>query len=613
MITRWFTGFIICLAGFQSLAQNYTSSSVFAHNDYEQPIPFYTAYNLETGYIEADVFLQDGRLLVAHSRSEIDTKRTLDSLYLIPLQNCIRHNNGFAYFDHQKSLMLMVDFKTEGNSTMQALVSTLNRYPDLINTNNLKVVISGNVPDPASWDKIPSFIHFDGRPGIAYTPSQLERIQLISTSFPVRWNGKGVLTTADRERLIELRDEVHSKEKKIRFWGAPDFANAWIQLMNLQIDIIGSDQVSILVPFIKDLSKNTYTNKSFHNVYQPAQAHDRLATPRNIILLIGDGTGLTQLFSGYTANHGNLNLFGIRDIGLSLTASSDSYITDSAAGATAIATGSKTNNRFVGVDSAGNKLMPVTDWLKDRKYKTAIISNGDITDATPASFYAHQTERSMNEAIALDFLSTDIDILIGGGLAAFKNRKDNRDLLAELSRKGYAIQEQFDLLESIKKEKFIVLDDSAVRSKKAGRGDFLILSIKKTLSVFSRSKSPFFIMMEGAQIDSGGHDNDLEYVISEVLDFDQVVGAAMKFVDENKETLLIVTADHETGGLSLLDGNLDQGYVHGNFSTNDHTPLTVPVFSYGPGAGYFTGVYPNTSIYSQLIRLIERTRKGPVK
>ncbi len=613
MIHRWLTGFIICIAGLQSLAQNYTSSSVFAHNDYEKPIPFYSAYHLQAGYIEADIFLQDGRLMVAHTRSEIDTNLTLDSLYLIPLQRSIRKNKGYAYADQQKSLTLMIDLKTDGNSTMQALVNTLNRYPDLINANNLKVVISGNVPDPASWEKIPSFIHFDGRPGIAYSPAQLERIQLISTSFPVKWNGKGVLTTEDRDKITALRDDVHGKGKKIRFWGAPDFENAWIQFMNLQIDIIGSDQISILVPFIKDLSKNSYANKLIHAVYQPIYAYDRLATPKNIILLIGDGTGLTQLFSGYTANHGNLNLFGIRDIGFSLTAASDSYITDSAAGATAIATGLKTNNRFVGVDSAGNRLISISDRLKEKKFKTAIISNGDITDATPASFYAHQAERSLSEAIALDFLSTDNDILIGGGLAAFKNRKDNRDLFSELSSKGYVAAEHFESLETIKSEKFVLLDDSAVRSKKDGRGDFLVLSIRKTLSIFSRSKSPFFIMLEGAQIDSGGHYNDLEYVIREVLDFDQVVGEAMKFVDENKETLLIVTADHETGGLSLLDGNLTKGFVLGNFSTNDHTPLMVPVFSYGPGAGYFTGVYPNTGIYERLIKLVERNKKDQLK
>jgi alkaline phosphatase len=601
---HWLFALAIGLVSLQGSAQSYSASSVFAHNDYEQPIPFYAAYHLQVGYIEADVFLQDGRLLVAHSRKEIDAKRTLDSLYLKPLQKNIRHHNGFAYADKQKPLTLMIDFKTEGISTMQALVELLKRYPELIQANNLKVVISGNVPEPSLWNQFPSFIHFDGRPGIAYTPAQLERVELISVSFPVPWNGKGVPDAGDMKKISAIRDEVHGKGKKLRFWGAPDFTNAWIQLMKLNIDVIGSDRINDLVNFIAGIPKNTYTNKTFHQIYQPTHAHDRTAKPKNIILLIGDGTGLTQLFSGYSANHGKMNLFGVKDIGFSLTAASDSYITDSAAGATAIATGSKTNNRFVGVDSAGNKLIPVTDLLKQKKFKTAIISNGDITDATPAAFYAHQPERSFSEPIALDFLASDNDILIGGGVAAFKRRKDNRDLFAELSRKGYATAESFNSLETIKNEKFVLLDDTAVRSKIDGRGDFLTLSLRKTLSTFSKTRAPFFIMLEGGQIDSGGHYNDLEYVIREVLDFDQVIGEAMQFVDVNKETLLIVTADHETGGLSLLDGNLKQGYVQGNFSTNDHTPLMVPVFAYGPGSSAFTGVYPNTDVFKKIIQLL---------
>jgi len=606
MIKNWLPSLLIILIGFPGIAQKHTSSSVFAHNDYVQPIPFHVAYQLHVGYMEADVFLQDGRLLVAHTRQEINVKNSLDSLYLEPLQFKIRTHHGHPYADHSKSLTLMIDLKTEGVSTLQTLVKLVNHYPELVNAVNFEITVSGNVPDPSLWNQFPSFVHFDGRPGIAYTSSQLERIALISTSFPVRWNGKGVLGTEDEKKILALRDEVHSKGKKIRFWAAPDFANAWIQLMKWDIDIIGSDHITELVPFLTEIDKNTYSTKTFHQPYQPTHGHDRLAKPKNIILLIGDGTGLTQWFSGYTANQGRLNVFGIHDIGFSLTAAADSYITDSAAGATAMATGTKTNNRFVGVDSVGNKLTPITDRLKLRKFRTAIISNGDITDATPASFYAHQPERSMSEAIALDFLSTSNDILIGGGLASFKNRKDSRDLYSELSRKGYTTADHFSSIDTIRNEKFVILDDSAVRSKMEGRGDFLNQSLQKTLSVFARSKAPFFVMLEGAQIDWGGHNNDVQYVIREVLDFDQVVGAVMKYIDTNKETLLIVTADHETGGLSLLDGNVSKGYVHGHFSTNDHTPVMVPVFSYGPGSGYFTGVYPNTSIYDKIMSLTEK-------
>jgi alkaline phosphatase len=145
---------------------------------------------------------------------------------------------------------------------------------------------------------------------------------------------------------------------------------------------------------------------------------------------------------------------------------------------------------------------------------------------------------------------------------------------------------------------------------KHGRGKFLSRSINKTLETFSKDKRPFFMMAEGAQIDYGGHANNMEYVVREMLDFDEAVGEAMKFVDNNRETLLIVTADHETGGLTLVGGNTANGYVHGNFSTTDHTAVMVPVFAYGPGADLFRGVYPNTEIFYKIVKGLLRIDYG---
>jgi len=113
------------------------------------------------------------------------------------------------------------------------------------------------------------------------------------------------------------------------------------------------------------------------------------------------------------------------------------------------------------------------------------------------------------------------------------------------------------------------------------------------------------MMVEGSQIDHGGHSNNLKQVITENSDFDQVVGNALRFADEDGETLVIVTADHETGGLTLLDGNIKNGYVWGDFSTNDHTGTPVPVFAYGPHAGDFRGVYQNTEIFNKILALIK--------
>ncbi len=590
-------------------AQEYTSSSIFAHNDYVHPIPFFSSYYQQVGYIEADIFLQNNALLVAHTRPEIDPEKTLDELFLKPILKKILFNNGNVYPDKETTLTLMIDLKTEGVSTLNALVKKLKNYPQLTSCPTLQITVSGSMPDPALWKNFPDFIHFDGRPGIEYTIEQLKRISLISTDFKNHslWNGKGILTGADHKKIVQLIEEVHAKQKKIRFWGAPDFTNAWMVFMDMKIDIIGTDDVTGLSSFIRNKSKNSYTLEEPYSVYQPAYSYaDGAAIPKNIILMIGDGMGLTQLYSGYTANRGNLNIFKMTDIGFSVTTSSDSYITDSAAGGTAMATGTKTNNRHVGMDSIGRVLPSITERLKQVGYRTAIISNGDVTDATPASFYSHQPERSLNEEIAADFISSSTDILIGGGTYAFKNRKDKKNLFVTLEEKGYSVAAKFNTIDTIKSSRYVVLDDASVVSKKQGRTDFMTRSLRKTLATCTQDAKPFFIMAEGGQIDSGGHNNDMEYVVRELLDFDQAVGEVMKFIDRNKETLLIVTADHETGGLSLLGGDISQGRVFGDFSTNDHTAVMVPVFAYGPGAGVFRGVYQNTAINIRILELLNK-------
>lgn len=176
--------------------------------------------------------------------------------------------------------------------------------------------------------------------------------------------------------------------------------------------------------------------------------------------------------------------------------------------------------------------------------------------------------------------------------------------MEDLRRDGYTVSTSFKELDTIETDKFVVIDDSSVVSKKAGRKDFLLKSIQKSITVLTKDARPFFMMAEGAQIDYGGHENDLEYVVREVLDFDLAVGEVLKYIDKNKETLLIITADHETGGLSLLDGNISKGNVYGNFSTNDHTAGMVPVFAYGPGSELFNGVYQNTEIHAKILKLL---------
>jgi alkaline phosphatase len=156
--------------------------------------------------------------------------------------------------------------------------------------------------------------------------------------------------------------------------------------------------------------------------------------------------------------------------------------------------------------------------------KSALISSGDITDATPASFYAHQTERSLSEAIAADFLNSPVSILIGGNYEAFAARKDGRNLAVELGRKGYCVASHFAALDTLSSGQFVILDSKAVAARSKGRGDFLTRSLNKSIATLGKNEKGFFIMAEGAQIDWGGHANQMSYVVQEMLDFDRMAG-----------------------------------------------------------------------------------------
>lgn len=120
------------------------------------------------------------------------------------------------------------------------------------------------------------------------------------------------------------------------------------------------------------------------------------------------------------------------------------------------------------------------------------------------------------------------------------------------------------------------------------------------LSRFKNKEKGFFILVEGAQIDWGGDENDQSYLISEMLDFDRTVGKAINFAQFDGNTLVIITGDHETGGYSLLNGNEDNNSVEGGFLTTQHTGSMVPVFAYGPGAKDFIGVYENSEIFYKM-------------
>ncbi|QMW04546.1 alkaline phosphatase [Spirosoma foliorum] len=600
ILTIWIT--LVSLAGAQSRIA-YSPAQAHSHNDYEQTIPFWQAYDQAFGSIEADIYARNGQLYVAHDSANITSSRTLETLYINPIVEKVRANKGKLYVNY--GLQWLIDLKTPARLSLPLLVRALSAYPDVFGVGGpVNVVVSGNVPTPDQFSNYPAWLQFDGRPDVAYSPEQLAHIGLISQAFPTytRWNGKGLIVKKERAKIQAVIQQVHRQGKKIRFWATPDNINTWKTLMNMGVDYINTDQIAPLGHFLRQRQTAEYQNLTPHALYQPTyRNNDSRSRVKNVILLIGDGMGLAQIYAGLTANRGDLNLAKLLNIGFSKTSAADTYITDSAAGATAMATGQKTNNRAIGVDSLGKPVPAIPSLIKKWNMVSGLISAGPITDATPAAFYAHQPDRMFEREIASDFLRNPVQILIGGGYRYFKEQ----NVLDTLHQQGYQIGTKFDQLESLK-HPFVLLDDSSVVAINKGRKDFLQRSLQKTLHDLEPNKAGFFIMAEGAQIDYGGHANEMRYVVEEMLDFDRTIGDAIRFADSNGETLVIITADHETGGLSLLDGDLKRGYVDGNFSTNDHSGIMVPVFAYGPHSLDFRGVYENTEIQRKIMAILQK-------
>ena len=328
--------------------------------------------------------------------------------------------------------------------------------------------------------------------------------------------------------------------------------------------------------------------------------------PKNIIFLIGDGMGVSQIYAGLTANHGHLNLERCPVIGFHKNQASDNYVTDSAAGATAFATGKKTYNGAIGLDSLKQPAVTILELAEAKGLATGLVSTCDITDATPSSFIAHQLKRSMHEEIAADFLKTDVNVIIGGGKKYFEKRTDGKNLLTTMAAMNYQVLGDISAMESIHAGKLINLyaDVNPLKIQE-GRGDALLKSTAKAIELLSQNKKGFFVMIEGSQIDWGGHANDVNYAITEMVDFDKSIGYALDFAKKNGETLVVITADHETGGMALLGGNMQTGEVNASFSTKGHTGQMIPVFAYGPGSEKFAGIFNNYDIFTKMRKALK--------
>jgi len=336
--------------------------------------------------------------------------------------------------------------------------------------------------------------------------------------------------------------------------------------------------------------------------------------PKNVILMIGDGMGLSQLSSAYyfkdekdADREPSFSRF--KYIGLVKTSSGREVVTQSSAAVTAMATGYKTYNEAIGVDLDTVLRENIVEILSKKGYMSGVIATSYVTDATPAGFYAHQPERYMQKEIAMDQLKSDIDFFAGGGSKYFL------DSTGIFPFEEHGIEINFKKLKKIRKPEpgsryGFLLGVDYMPTMRNGRGDFLPKSTSIAVDFLSTGEAGYFLMVEGSQIDWAGHGNKVEFMKAEVNDFERTINEVMDYAEKNGETLVIVTADHETGGFTLgaqgqNDGYGDYSVIEPTFATTNHSAALVPVFAFGPGAEKFIGVYENTEIFHKLVSLME--------
>jgi len=270
-----------------------------------------------------------------------------------------------------------------------------------------------------------------------------------------------------------------------------------------------------------------------------------------------------------------------------------------------LAAGVKTKNGMIGMGPDSVAVESILHQAEKNNLATGIVSACAVTHATPASYVAHQINRNMYEAIAADFLKVDLEVFIGGGKKYFSNRStDDRDLISELQNKKYKVVESMNELQKVQKGKVAGLLFEDHPPAMPERGNFLPEATAAALNLLQNNRKGFFLMVEGSQIDWAGHDNNAERIANEVIDFDKAVQAALAFAAKDGNTLVIVTADHETGAMSLLDGNLKRGEFKAAFSSGNHSGIPVPVYAFGPGAEEFTGFMENISFKAKIAGLL---------
>jgi alkaline phosphatase len=344
--------------------------------------------------------------------------------------------------------------------------------------------------------------------------------------------------------------------------------------------------------------------------YRPPIDQDQLplvggTKARNVILLIGDGMSVATISGARihaTGSAGVLHMDRMPVAGFVRTSAANALVTDSAASSTAMATGMKTDNGVISMTPDGRRLTTVLELSRDRKMATGLVATSSLTHATPAGFAAHVKHRSEEPLIAEHLLESRVNVLLGGGRAFFtpateagSKRIDSLDLISQAQRRGYAfVDKRADLLDA--DSSFLLGLFSLEGMLGVDPEPSLPEMTEQALRILSRNRDGFLLVVEGSQIDWANHNKDWERACQETLWFDLAVKKALDFAVQDKKTLVIVTADHETGGMAILGGNLDGTGLRVSWGTGSHAGATVPLYAYGPGALKLSGFRDNTEI-----------------
>ena len=364
-------------------------------------------------------------------------------------------------------------------------------------------------------------------------------------------------------------------------------------------------------PDSRDKSRYAVNNFENDDLYTAVQTYEPVSVVmpkgkkvKNVILMIGDGMGLEQLSTAWIVNNRHLNITdNFPYVGLQWTYSANKLVTDSAAAGTALATGSKTNNGMIATSPDGQPLETLSEYAKSKGMKTGTSVVCRVCDATPAVFSTHHSNRDSLYNITAQFVDSELDFLFGGGLKWWENRPDGRDLTAEAEAKDYTVVKDIESLKAVEEGPVIALTAYTELPPALDRGTEHQESVKKALELLGGHKKGFFLMVEGSCIDDWCHANKVGYAVEEILDFDRTVGAVLEWAARDGETLVIVTADHSTGGMTLLGGNVVGQSVAVNYANTGHNGVALPVYAWGPGAEKFVGIYENAEL-SQMIKEI---------